>query len=164
MLETISRGADPSLAKGAQVQEKIVYFEDVKVGDAITTLVKESVTRTQIVRYAGASRDFNPMHHDEPLAQSAGMGGVFAHGMMSMAFLGQMIKDWCGHERLKKIKVRFMNLTRPGDTLTCKGTITKKYEQDGNHYVECDIFAQNQKNDIVTKGSALVLLPTKGKK
>jgi acyl dehydratase len=159
--DSFSGGGDVHLEKGLGLQEKVVYFEDVDVGKEITPLVKEPVTRTQIVRYAGSSRDFNPMHHDEPLAQSAGMGGVFAHGMMSMAFLGQMVKEWCGHERLQKMTVRFMNLTRPGDTLTCKGTVTKKYQKEGKNLVECDIYAQNQRNEIVTKGSVVVLLPTK---
>ena len=147
--------------KGAKYKESIVYFKDVNEGDAITTLVKEPVTRTQIVRYAGASRDFNPMHHDEPLAQAEGMGGVFAHGMMSMAFLGQMVKDWCGHERMRKIKVRFMDLVRPGDTITCKGNITKKYQSEGKNLIEADIYAQNQKDVVVTRGSAIIELPTK---
>jgi acyl dehydratase len=162
--DTFSGGADVHLGKGLGVQEKVVYFEDVNVGTEITPLVKEPVTRTQIVRYAGSSRDFNPMHHDEPLAQAAGMGGVFAHGMMSMAFLGQMVKEWCGHERLQKMTVRFMNLTRPGDVLTCKGKVTKKYQKDGKNLVECDIYAQNQRNEIVTKGSAVILLPLKSPK
>ena len=147
--------------KGAKYKESIVYFKDVNEGDAITTLVKGPVTRTQIVRYAGASRDFNPMHHDEPLAQAEGMGGVFAHGMMSMAFLGQMVKDWCGHERMRKIKVRFMDLVRPGDTITCKGNITKKYQSEGKNLIEADIYAQNQKDVVVTRGSAIIELPTK---
>jgi len=162
-MDNFSGGADVRLAKNTKVQEKVVFFEDVNVGDQITPLHKEPVTRTQIVRYAGASRDFNPIHHDEPFAQSAGMGGVFAHGMMSMAFLGQMVKEWCGHERLKKMKVRFINLTRPGDTLTCKGKVTKKYQMGGENYIECEIFAQNQRNEIVTKGTATILLPLRGK-
>ena len=162
-METYLTGADPHLEKKIEVQEKIIYFEDVKVGDEIAPLVKEPVTRTQIVRYAGASRDFNPIHHDEPLAQSAGYKSVFAHGMMSMAFLGQMVKEWCGHERLKKMKVRFMNLTLPGDTLTCRGKIINKYQREGENCIECDIFAQNQRNEIVTKGTAVILLPSKAK-
>ncbi|OPY86306.1 MAG: bifunctional enoyl-CoA hydratase/phosphate acetyltransferase [Smithella sp. PtaU1.Bin162] len=140
-------------------RENIVYFNDVNVGDEITPLIKEPVTRTQIVRYAGASKDFNPMHHDEPLAQAAGMKGVFAHGMISMAFLGQMIKDWCGHERLRKLKVRFNDQVRPGDIITCRGKVTKKYTQEGKNLVEADIFAQNQNNVIVTSGFAVIELP-----
>jgi len=163
-MDNFSGGADVQLAKNAKVKEKVVFFEEVNVGDQITSLIKEPVTRTQIVRYAGASRDFNPIHHDEPFAQSAGMGGVFAHGMMSMAFLGQMVKEWCGHERLKKMKVRFINLTRPGDTLTCGGKITQKYQMGGENYIECEIFAQNQRNEMVTQGTATILLPLRGKK
>jgi len=140
-------------------KERIVYFADVNIGDEITPLTKEPVTRTQIVRYAGASKDFNPMHHDEPLARAAGMTGVFAHGMISMAFLGQMIKDWCGHERMRKFKVRFRNLVRPGDIITCRGKITDKYTRDGKNFVEAGIFAQNQHNVIVTSGQAVIELP-----
>jgi len=160
-MKTTLEGGDFDPSKATMKQENVVYFDDVNVGDEITTLVKEPVTRTQIVRYAGASRDFNPMHHDEPLAQSVGMGGVFAHGMTSLAFLGQLVKDWCGHERIRKIKVRFMDLVRPGDTVTCKGNITKKYSEEGKNYIEADIFAQNQNNVIVTKGFAIIELPSK---
>ncbi|MFC1886300.1 MaoC/PaaZ C-terminal domain-containing protein [Thermodesulfobacteriota bacterium] len=160
-METTMTGGELNSSEGIVYQENIVYFEDVNEGDALTTLVKEPVTRTQIVRYAGASRDFNPMHHDEPLAQAEGMGGVFAHGMMSLAFLGQMVKDWCGHERMRKIKIRFMDLVRPGDIITCKGAITKKYQSDGKNFIEADIFAQNQNNVTVTKGFAIIELPSK---
>ncbi len=160
-METIIKGADFTPAQDITYEEKIVYFEDINVDDEITPLVKEPVTRTQIVRYAGASRDFNPMHHDEPLAQSAGMNGVFAHGMMSMAFLGQMVKDWCGHERMRKIKVRFRDLVRPGDVVTCKGKITKKYTEDGKNYIVADIVAENQNNVTVTSGFAVIELPSK---
>ena len=92
-MKTTLDGGDFNPSQDITYEEKIVYFEDIDVGDEITTLVKEPVTRTQIVRYAGASRDFNPMHHDEILAQAAGMNGVFAHGMTSLAFLNQLVKD-----------------------------------------------------------------------
>lgn len=161
-METYLSGADAHLAK-KEIKEKIIYFEDVNIKDEITPLIKEPVTRTQIVRYAGASRDFNPIHHDEPFAQSAGYKSVFAHGMMSMASLGQMVKEWCGHERLKKIKVRFINRTLPGDILTCRGKITKKYQEEGENLIECEILAQNQRNEIVTKGTAIILLPSRKK-
>ena len=162
MMKSTLEGGDfnPNQDNG-NYKEKTVYFDDVEVGTEITTLVKDPVTRTQIVRYAGASRDFNPMHHDEPLALSAGMKSVFAHGMISMAFLGQMVKDWCGHERMRKMKVRFVNQVWPGDIITCKGKVTCKYTENGRNLIEADISAQNQKDMIVTSGSALIELPVK---
>lgn len=141
------------------------FFEDVEQGEEIPSLSKGPITRTQLVKYAGASGDFNPMHHDEVYAQEAGMPGVFAHGMLSMGFLGQLITDWVGNGALRKLGVRFQAITWPGDIITCKGKVTKKYQEGGKNYVECDIWAENQKGEKTVSGKALLDLPSRaGKK
>ena len=73
-----------------------VYFDDVNVGDELPPLVKGPIQQIQLTRYAGASGDFNPIHQDDEFARAAGMGGVFAHGMLSMGFVGQAVTDWSG--------------------------------------------------------------------
>src|SRR3989304_10296353 len=98
-----------------------VYVEDVTVGDELPPLVKGPIQQIQLTRYAGASGDFNPIHQDDEFAKAAGMGGVFAHGMLSMGFAAQALTDWAGAGTVRKLGVRFAALVRLGDVVTCRG-------------------------------------------
>jgi acyl dehydratase len=109
------------------MEKKGLYFEDIREGDEAPPLAMANITRTQIVKYAGASGDFNPIHHDELYAIRAGNDRVFAMGMMTAGFLSHMVTDWVGDGNLGKYKVRFATRIWPGDTVTCKGKITKKH-------------------------------------
>jgi len=80
------------------------------------------VTRTQIVRFAGAAGDFNPMHHDEPFAQAAGQPTVFAMGQLTAAILGEAVARWLGRENVTSFAVRFQDKVWPGDVLVLRGT------------------------------------------
>lgn len=139
--------------------EKALHFEDVEVGSEITPLIKGPITTMQIARYAGASGDFNPIHYDEGFAKKAGLGGVIAHGMLSMAFAAQMMTDWVGNGNLKRLKVRFSGMVRPGDTLTFKGKVVKKYQEKGEKYLICEISSENQRGENTLTGEADVTLP-----
>ena len=87
-----------------------LYFEDVTVGAELPPLVKGPIQQIQLTRYAGASGDFNPIHQDDEFAKAAGMGGVFAHGMLSMGFVAQSLTDWAGAGSVRKLGVRFSGL------------------------------------------------------
>ena len=78
------------------------------------------ITRTQIVRFAGAAGDFNPMHHDEPFALSAGQPGVFAMGQLLAAMLATMVAEWLGAENVVGYGVRFRDKVWPGDRLVAE--------------------------------------------
>src|SRR5512132_1235942 len=108
-------------------------FQDVTEGDEIPAVVVENLTRTDLVKYAGASGDFNPIHHDEFFAKAAGNPSVFGHGMLTAAFVGRCVTDFVGAENLRRYKVRFATRVWPGDTITCKGRVTKKYDENGEH-------------------------------
>src|SRR5712691_7837623 len=108
-----------------------LYYEDVQVGDAIPKLVKAPVTHLQLVRYAGASGDFNPLHTDPKIGEMIGTGGIIAHGMLIMGFVGQMLSDYVGPTALRKFGVRFKGMTRIDDFFFSDRTITEKYEVDG---------------------------------
>jgi acyl dehydratase len=136
-----------------------VYFEDVQVGDALPPLVKGPIQQIQLTRYAGASGDFNPIHQDDEFAKAAGMGGVFAHGMLSMGFVAQAVTDWAGAGAVRKIGVRFTALVRLKDVVTCKGTVVSKTSQDDLHLIELEIWAENQRGEKVVTGRATVALP-----
>jgi acyl dehydratase len=139
-----------------------VYFEDVAVGAELPPLVKGPIRQIQLTRYAGASGDFNPIHQDDEFARAAGMGGVFAHGMLTMGFVAQAVTDWAGAGTVRKIGVRFTALVRLKDTVTCRGRVLAKSSADGRHLVDLDVWAETQKGDKVVVGKATVALPSRG--
>ncbi|MBX5455322.1 MAG: dehydratase [Thermogemmatispora sp.] len=138
------------------------YFEDVQVGDEIPQLVKAPVTHLQLVRYAGASGDFNPLHTDPKIGEMLGIGGIIAHGMLIMGFLGQLLSDYVGPTALRKFGVRFKSMTRLDDVITCSGTITEKYEADGEACIAGKIQAVDQNGDVKASGTFVAALPKRG--
>jgi acyl dehydratase len=138
-----------------------LYFEDVQVGTAMTPLVKPPIQQIQLTRYAGASLDFNPIHQDDEFARAAGMGGVFAHGMLSMAFVAQSLTDWAGAGSVRKLGVRFAGLVRLKDVITCKGRVLAKSSKDDMHLVDLEVWAENQRGEKVVTGKATLALPSR---
>src|SRR5215472_7203486 len=124
------------------------YFEDVQVGDEIPKLVTAPVTHLQLVRYAGASGDFNPLHTDPKIGEMIGTGGIIAHGMLIMGFVGQLLSDYVGPQALRKFDVRFKGMTRLGDVITCSGTITEKTEIDGEGRISGKVQAVDQNGEV----------------
>ena len=130
------------------------------VGDSQEQVLVENLMRTQIVQYAGASGDFNPIHHDETFAtKAAGYPSVFAHGMLTMGMTGRLLTDWLGDGVLREYGVRFVNQVWPGDTLTAKGTVESIEKQGDEGIVRIAIVTTNQKGEPVVKGSAVAALP-----
>jgi acyl dehydratase len=138
-----------------------IYFEDVQVGEMLPPLVKGPLQQIQLTRYAGASLDFNPIHQDAEFARAAGMGGVFAHGMLSMGWVGQALTDWAGAGSVRKLGVRFAALVRLHDTVTCTGRVIAKSEKDELRLVEVEVWAENQKREKVVTGKATLALPSR---
>ena len=130
---------------------------ELKVGDSRELVLVENLSRTQIVMYAGASGDFNPIHHDEVFAtKAAGYPSVFAHGMLTMGMTARVVTDWLGDGVLTEYGVRFVRQVWPGDTLTAKGTIAA-VGADGA--VEVDVTTVNQAGEPVVTGRAKAVLP-----
>src|SRR5262244_427211 len=125
-------------------------------------LVKGPLQQIQLTRYAGASLDFNPIHQDEEFARAAGMGGVFAHGMLSMGWVGQALTDWAGAGRVTKLGVRFAGLVRLKDVVTCRGRVVGNSSKDDRHLIELEVWAENQRGEKVVSGCATVALPSRG--
>ena len=139
-----------------------VYIEDVQVGDELPPLVKGPLAQIQLTRYAGASGDFNPIHQDAEFARAAGMGGVFAHGMLSMGFVAQALTDWAGAGTVRRLGVRFAALVRLKDTVTCGGRVLAKTSKDDRHLVDLEVWAENQRGEKVVTGRATLALPSRG--
>ena len=140
--------------------EKKLFFEDVSEGDAAPEFSHE-LGRTDLVVYAGASGDFNPMHHDEVAAQAAGLPSVFGHGMFTMGLLGKALTDYVGVGNLERYNVRFTQQTWPGETLTTKVRVARKCDEDGVHKVELECSVVNQEGAVKVQGSAVAVLPAR---
>lgn len=135
------------------------YFEDIQVGDALPTLTCAPVTHNQLVRYSGASDDFNPLHTDPETARQAELDGVIAHGMLVMGFLGRMIGAVAPPDRLRRFGVRFRGMTRIGDVITCQGTVIAREEVDGEGRICAEVQAVDQHGAIKANGSFEAALP-----
>ncbi len=129
--------------------------KDLKVGETHTARLVEDLKRTQIVQYAGASGDYNPLHTDEPFTvQIAGYPSVFAHGMLTMGMTGKMLTDYVGDGRLTKYGVRFTSQVWPGDTLDSTATVKAVGDKYGVKIVELDVKTVNQNGVEVLNGYA----------
>jgi len=130
----------------------------LRVGATFDAVVVENLTRTQIVQYAGASGDYNPLHTDEVFAtEVAGYPTVFAHGMLTMGMTGRLITDTVGDGRLLSFGGRFMAQVWPGDTLTARAVVTDVSEQDGRRTARLDVETTNQDGTPVFRGYATAL-------
>lgn len=137
----------------------MVFFGEIEIGDEMPPLVKNPVTEVQLVKYAGASGDFNPLHTVDSVAKAAGFGGVIAHGMLVMGFVSQAVTGWIPNRFLRRLKVRFTAVTRPGDVITVTGRVTKKQVTD--NLIVGEVQAVDQKGEIKAKGSFEAVLPDK---
>jgi len=152
--------------------KKILHWEDLEVGSEVTPLPKVATTQI-LVKWAGASGDFNPLHYEDTFATSQGVGKPIVHGQLKRAWLVQLVTDWIGDQgTLRRFSCQFRGMDYPrlmrnisepqeGETWWCKGKVTKKYIGDKEHYVDCDIWVENGKGEVTTRGSATVALPTR---
>lgn len=123
-----------------------------EIGQELPPIEKEEITHTQLVKYAGASGDFNPIHTVVPLAEQAGLGGVIAHGMLIMGFAGQAICTWFSRKDLRRFKVRFVAMTRPGEQVVVTGKVIEKISVNGEDRMLCKVVARNQDGDLKLNG------------
>ncbi len=123
-------------------------------GDALPELVKDPVSRTQLVKYAGASGDFNPIHYDDEAARAGGLEGVIAHGMLSMGFLGHFVENAFGAGSYKRLEVRFQGMVKLGEVITCRGVVTEVTQEKNRLLAVCEIEAVDSGGRVVTKGTA----------
>ena len=135
-----------------------LYFDEVKEGDTGPE-VRHQLTRTDLVMYAGASGDFNPMHTDEVKAKEAGLPSVFGHGMFSAGLLATALTDFVGVGNVRKYNVRFVKQTWPGETLISKTTITGKRSEDGRNLVDVSCELANENGEVKVAGEATAELP-----
>ena len=142
------------------MSEAKLFFDDVTQGDAAPEFAHE-LTRTDLVMYAGASGDFNPMHTDEVAAQAAGLPSVFGHGMFTAGLLGKAITDYVGVGNLRNYKIRFTKQTWPGEVLTTHVTVLRKYDEGSERRVDLECTVTNQAGEAKLAGVAVAALPVR---
>jgi acyl dehydratase len=133
-------------------------FDEIEVGDQLPTLKTKPISRTTLALFAGASGDHNPMHIDIDFAKKAGMDDVFAHGMLSMAYLGRLLTGWVPQTSIKNINVRFTAITQLFSEITCSGKVEEKFQRDGKNIVILFIDVKDENGEIKIIGSAEVAI------
>jgi acyl dehydratase len=116
------------------------------------------LTRTDFVRYQGASGDMNPIHHDEEFAKAAGFPTPFSVGMFQAGALAAWAVSWLGAENIRRYKVRFKEQVWPDDVLTCSGTVVEEYERDGDPMVDVDLVCSRQTGGVAIQAWATFVL------
>jgi hypothetical protein len=152
--------------------KKQLYYEDVKVGDAVTTVSKVASSR-MLVQWAGASGDYNPLHYEDSFAQAMFVKSPIVHGQLKRAWLGHLVTNWIGDGgTIKTFSCQFRGMDYPrkmktmhephdGETWQCKGIVKKMHVENGENLVDCEIWVENGKGEKTTPGSATVALPSK---
>ena len=124
------------------------FQENQKMPD----FTKKPITKVQLVKYAGASGDFNPLHFDEEYAKKRGLKKLIAHGMLSMGFLSEYVESIFGVGKIKKLQVNFKSMVFIGEEITCSGKINSLDTEEGREFASCSIEAKNKEGNIVTAG------------
>lgn len=135
----------------------MLIYEELQAGQRLTSLTKASVTKVQLVKYAGASGDFNPLHTDDDFAKKIGMQGVIAHGMLVMGFLGEYVMNLAGDIAVPtNFKMRFGAMTVPGDQITCTAFVENVYEEEGKRFVQLNLIAEKEPEHVVGSGQVVL--------
>ena len=129
-------------------------FDSVTVGDNLTGLEIEPVSRLDLALYCGASGDHNPVHVDSDFARASGRPDVFVHGMLIMTHVGRMLTLWAPQRALRDFKVRFVAVTQVGERLQCVGTVAAKFQANGEQCLRIKFTVCNQEGFIKIAGDA----------
>jgi acyl dehydratase len=134
-------------------------WDALQPGATLPTLELPPISRLALALYCGASGDHNPIHVDSDFARSAGMPDVFAHGMLSAAWLGRLLTNWVPQSAIRSLDLRFAAITHVGERITCTGTVAEKFEHEGQRYVKLHVATANQQGITKLTGEALVAWP-----
>jgi acyl dehydratase len=132
--------------------------KSVKAGDRLPDHVRGPITRATLALFAGASNDYVRLHIDSDYAKEAGMPDVFAHGMLSMAYMGQLLTDWLPQDKLRRWNARFLAITPLHATVTCRGEVTEIFEEGGERRARLSVSASTQDGTATLAGEAVVAL------
>lgn len=133
-------------------------LQQLQPGDALPVFETEAISRLTLALYCGASGDHNPIHVDSDFARAAGQPDVFAHGMLSMAYLGRLLTNWAPQQQLREYGVRFVAITHVGARVRCEGKVVELFEHEGEARVRLELQAQDQDGRITLSGDAVIAI------
>ena len=136
----------------------MLELHKLQVGDALPTFSTPPISRLTLALYCGASGDHNPMHVDIDYARAGGAPDVFAHGMLSMAYLGRLLTNWVPQQRLRGYGVRFVAITQVAEAITCSGQVTELFEESGERRARLSLQTTNQHGQLKLTGEAVIAL------
>lgn len=134
-------------------------FDTLRPGTTLPPLVLPPITRLTLALYCGASGDHNPIHVDSDFARAAGMPDVFAHGMLSAAWLGRLLTAWVPQSAIRSLDIRFAAITHVGETITCTGEVVETFVREGQPCVRLKLATANEVGVLKLGGEALVAWP-----
>ncbi|MGV9802162.1 MaoC/PaaZ C-terminal domain-containing protein [Mycobacterium sp. NPDC003449] len=127
---------------------------EFETGTMLPELRLGAISRTTLALFAGGSGDHNPIHIDVDYARSAGMGDVFAHGMLSMAYLGRLVTQWVPQDQIRSLRARFVSITPVGATPVCTGIVTKVADANGERVATVGLEVRLADGTVTLKGEA----------
>lgn len=133
------------------------YYEDLNVGDHFPKISKDPISRVQLVKFAGASGDFNPLHTVEEVGEKAGTG-IIAHGMLVMGMAAQGVTSWIPRKYVNSLQIRFRKMTFPGERIHVTGKVIEKKE---NNQIVSEVAAMNDEGEVKVSGTFEAILPSK---
>ncbi|HMU83950.1 MAG TPA: MaoC/PaaZ C-terminal domain-containing protein [Leptospiraceae bacterium] len=136
---------------------KRIQFNEFEVGAKLPELKVGPVQHMDLVRYSGASGDFNPIHTDPTFAKSVGLDGTIAHGMYVMAQVGRMCTNWVHPAQIQFYGIKFKGMTKPGEMIVCTGEVKKKKEEDGKKLMTVSVSAANEAGEVKAAGDLVVV-------
>jgi len=145
------------------MERKQLYWEDVEVGQEIPTSYSLKLDMTRLCLQVSGTQDYYPVHHDRDFAHTQGVPDSFVNTGFLTAASGRLLTDWIGPEGwLHKFRIEMRRMNLLGDTLTVKGKVTDKYVQNGDHYVEADVWCETDREGVTTPCKATLILPSRG--
>jgi acyl dehydratase len=138
------------------------YHEDVAIGMELPPLTRGPFTIRDLVKFAAATDDYSEIHFDESVVRARGLPAPVVHGPLKSALLAQMLTGWIGPAgALKRLACQYRQMDVVGETLTCRGKVTGKTVRDGESIVECEVWTENGRGEVTTRGTAILILPTR---
>ena len=135
---------------------KEIFFDQIALGATLPSLTKPPITRTTLAYFCGASNDHNPVHVDSDFARASGADDVFVHGMLDMAYMGQLLTAWVSQRAILSFGVKFGAIVYVGDTITCRGEVVDKIHADGIYSLKLKLSAVDQHGELKLSGEAEV--------
>ena len=139
-----------------------LYFEDINEGQQVTTLTQPCDSQ-RLVYWAAGSGDFYQIHYEDDFARGTGLTGRIVHGALKHALLGRMLHEWAGEKgRVKQVACQYRGMDMVDKDVVCKGTVTGKRAEDGEHLVDLEVWTETPEGQKTTPGTATVALPSRG--